>query len=207
MDEAARAKLESDARALCERGDHAGAATLVVKGYGPEIFGFLVAVLHDDVEAGEVFAELAEALWRGLPGFAWESTLRTWSYAIARNLIRTRRRDAARQRRNRPRAGDSALDNVAQEVRTQTQAFLRTETKTRLQALRDALPEEDRMLLVLRVDRQLAWNELARVLAESEGDAPLDEAAIAREAARLRKRFQLVKDRLREQAKKEGLID
>ena len=83
----------------------------------------------------------------------------------------------------------------------------RTETKTRLQALRDALPEEDRMLLVLRMDRQLAWNELARVLAEADGDVPLDDAALAKEAARLRKRFQLVKDRLREQAKKEGLIE
>ena len=207
MDDAARAKLEGDARALCQGGDHSDAATLAVKGYGPEIFGFLVAVLHDDVEAGEVFAELAEALWRGLPTFAWESSLRTWSYAIARNLIRTRRRDAARRQRHQPRAGESALDEVAQEVRTQTLAFLRTETKTRLQALRDALPEEDRMLLVLRVDRQLAWNELARVLAEADGDAPLDDAALAREAARLRKRFQLVKDRLREQAKKEGLIE
>jgi hypothetical protein len=35
MDEAARAKLEGDARNLCRRGDHSGAATLAVKGYGP----------------------------------------------------------------------------------------------------------------------------------------------------------------------------
>jgi RNA polymerase sigma-70 factor (ECF subfamily) len=92
-------------------------------------------------------------------------------------------------------------------VRTETLAFLRTETRTRLHSLRDSLPEEQRMLLVLRVDRQLAWNELARVLAETEGDAPLDDAALAKEAARLRKQFQLVKDRLRALAKKEGLID
>ena len=45
------------------------------------------------------------------------------------------------------------------------------------------------------------------MLAEADGDAPLDDAALAREAARLRKRFQLLKDRLREQAKKEGLIE
>ncbi len=69
------------------------------------------------------------------------------------------------------------------------------------------------MLLVLRVDKKLAWNDLARVLAESEGagadraSAPLSDAAVAKEAARLRKQFQLVKDRLRVLAKKEGLID
>ena len=94
---------------------------------------------------------------------------------------------------------------MAQAVRTQTVEFLRTEKRTRLQALRDALPEEDRMLLVLRVDRQLAWNELARILGE--GGEGLDAQALGREAARLRKRFQLVKDRLRELAKKEGLIE
>jgi RNA polymerase sigma-70 factor (ECF subfamily) len=133
--------------------------------------------------------------------------VRTWAYAIARNVSRTRRRDAARRERRGPRAGDSALEGVAQAVRTETMAFLRTEKRTRLQALRDTLPEEDRMLLVLRVDRQLAWNDLARVLHEGDGDAPLDDAAVTKEAARLRKRFQLVKDRLRELAKKEGLID
>jgi RNA polymerase sigma-70 factor (ECF subfamily) len=139
--------------------------------------------------------------------FAWESSLRTWAYAIARNVSRTRRRDAARRRRRAPATGDSALEHVAQAVRTETIGFLRTEKRTRLQALRDGLPEEDRMLLVLRVDRQLAWNDLARILGDAEGREPLDGPALARETARLRKRFQLVKDKLRELAKKEGLIE
>lgn len=207
MEADARERLETDVRALCEKGDYGGAATLALRGYGPEVFGFLVAVHRNEADAGDVFSDLAEALWRSLPAFAWESSLRTWLYAVARNVTRTRRRDAARRERRGPRAGESALDGVAQAVRTETLAFLRTEKKTRLQALRDALPEEDRMLLVLRVDRKLAWNDLARVLHESEGDAPLDDATVAKEAARLRKRFQLVKDRLRELAKKEGLIE
>jgi RNA polymerase sigma-70 factor (ECF subfamily) len=207
MDAQDREKLESDARALCREGDFNAAATLALRGYGPEVFGFLVAVHRSETEASDVFSELAEALWRGLPTFAWESSLRTWTYAIARNVARTRRRDAARRERRAPRTGDSALEGVAHAVRTETLAFLRTEKRTRLQALRDSLPEEDRMLLVLRVDRQLAWNDLARVLHEADEGTPLDDAAIAREAARLRKRFQLVKDKLRELAKKEGLIE
>jgi RNA polymerase sigma-70 factor (ECF subfamily) len=205
MDEAERAKLEAEVRAHCDSGDHAAASTAALRGYGPEIFGFLVAVHRSDVDASDVFSGFAEALWRGLPGFTWSSTLRTWAYGIARNVSRTYRRDAARRDRRAARTGESALDDVADAVRTQTIAYLRTETKTRLQALRDALPEEDRMLLVLRVDRGLAWNDLARVLSEEDG--PLDDAGVAREAARLRKRFQLVKDRLREMAKKEGLLE
>ncbi len=201
-------------RALCDRGDHAAAATAILRGYGPELLGFLAAVHRDETAASDAFAELSEAVWRSLPRFAWESSVRTWAYAIARNVSRTGRRNAARRNRKVVSPGDSFFEQAAEKVRTETLAYLRTERKTRLQALRDALPEEDRMLLVLRVDRGFAWNELARILAEGEGeggegdDAPtLDDAAVVREAARLRKRFQLVKDRLRELARKEGLLE
>jgi len=210
MDEAARARLErleSQVRAHCDARDWDAACTAILRGYGPEVFGFLVAVHRNEAAANDAFSDLAEAIWRSLPNFAWQSSVRTWTYAIARNVSRTRKRDAARLDRRAPRAGDSALEGVAAKVRTETLAILRTETKTRLQALRDALPEADRMLLVLRIDRGLSWNDLARVLHEGAEDAQLDDAALTREAARLRKRFQLVKDKLREMAKKEGLLD
>jgi RNA polymerase sigma-70 factor (ECF subfamily) len=209
VDPAARDRLERDVRALCQRGDHSAAATMAIRGYGPEILGFLHAVHTSETDASDAFAELSEILWRKLPEFAWESTLRTWAYGIARNVSRVLRRNAGRRRRREGAVGDSALDGVADRVRTETLAHLRTQTKTRLQELRDSLPEEDRMLLVLRVDRNLEWNDLARVLAErnerDEGAAPLADADVTREAARLRKRFQLLKEKLREMAKREGL--
>ncbi len=207
MDTEARERLERDVRALCQKGDHAAAATMALRGYGPEILGFLHAVHASETDASDAFSDLSEILWRKLPEFAWESTLRTWAYGIARNVSRVLRRNAGRRRRREAPVGDSALEDVAGRVRTETLAHLRTQTKTRLQQLRDSLPEEDRMLLVLRVDRNLEWNELARVLAEGddEGSAVLGEADVAREAARLRKRFQLVKDKLREMAKRDGL--
>ncbi|HEX8789836.1 MAG TPA: sigma-70 family RNA polymerase sigma factor [Polyangiaceae bacterium] len=208
MEEASRARLESEVRSLCDARDWDAACTAILRGYGPEVFGFLVAVHRSEAAANDAFSDLAEAIWRSLPSFAWQSTARTWTYAIARNVSRTRKRDAARLDRRAPRAGDSALEGVAAKVRTETAAILRTETKTRLQALRDELPQADRMLLVLRIDRGLSWNDLARVLHEGEDEgAALDDAALVREAARLRKRFQIVKDKLREMAKKEGLLD
>jgi RNA polymerase sigma-70 factor (ECF subfamily) len=209
VEEQDRERLEREVRSLCERGDHTAAATLTIRAYGPELLGFLVAVhrgARDDLDATECFSELCEVLWRRMPSFAWESSLRTWSYGVARNVSRTRKRDAARRGR-RVAGGDSVLEGVAQAVRTETLSYLRTEKRSRLAALRDRLDEEDRMLLILRVDRKLEWNELARVLGSAAGhDAP-DSTAIAREAARLRKRFQLVKDRLREIARREKLVE
>jgi RNA polymerase sigma-70 factor (ECF subfamily) len=210
VDSEARERLEREVHALCDRSDFAAAATVALRGYGPEILGFLYVVHPAETDATDAFAELSEVLWRKLPDFGWESTLRTWAYGIARNVSRALRRNAGRRRRREAADGEAALKDVAEKVRTETLSFLRTKARTRLQALRDTLPEEDRMLLVLRVDRKLEWNELARVLAEAaeteEEAPPLDGAGVAREAARLRKRFQILKDSLRETARREGLI-
>jgi RNA polymerase sigma-70 factor (ECF subfamily) len=99
---------------------------------------------------------------------------------------------------------NSAFEKIAHAVRTETLSFLQTQKRNRLQSLREELPPDDRTLLILRVDRHLEWPELARVLAGD--DVPLDEASLKREAARLRKRYQIVKDRLRDLAKREGLV-
>ena len=90
--------------------------------------------------------------------------------------------------------------DVPIQLRTPTASYLRTSHKDRFAALRDSLPEDERMLLVLRVDKQLGWNDLARVMHEG-GPEPLDDEALKREAARLRKRFQLLKERLLEMKK------
>jgi RNA polymerase sigma-70 factor (ECF subfamily) len=207
VDDAERARFEEQVRELCARGDQSGAATAVLRTYGPEILGFLTAIHRDAVEAEDAFSDLAEGVWRGLPSFAWESSVRTWAYAIARNASLRRRRDAGRRGRRVANESDSFFQGVVAKVRTETTAFLRTEKRTRLQALRDALPEEDRALLVLRVDRSLPWNDVARIVCEDADLEPRDAAALAQEAARLRKRFQLVKDRLRELARREGLVE
>jgi RNA polymerase sigma-70 factor, ECF subfamily len=203
MNDSERAQLEDEVRERCERGDYDGAATLAIRGYGAEVFGFLIAMQGDEALAEDAFSGFAEGLWRGLPSFAWASTLRTWAYAIARNVARTVQKDAARREARRANVASSALEEVAQAVRTETLAFLRTEKRSRLEVLRASLSPEDRALLVLRLDRGLVWNDLARVLA---GEDALDEASTLREAARLRKRYQLVKDRLREMARRDGLL-
>jgi hypothetical protein len=50
----------------------------------------------------------------------------------------------------------------------------------------------------------MPWREVARVMSDLPHDAPDD--VFAQEAARLRKRFQLIKDRLRRLGQERGLI-
>lgn len=207
MDDSARTDLEREARERCGRGDFGGAATLAIKGYGPEIFGFLVALHRSDQDAADVFSTFSESLWKGLPGFAWQCTLRAWAYTIARNASYRFTRNARRDARGRvPLDGSSQAGELAAKVRTETLTYLRTEQRDRFAALRASLPPEDQALLILRVDRKLAWEELARVmLGEEEG--AIDDERLKKESARLRKRFQLVKEKLIEMGERAGLID
>jgi RNA polymerase sigma-70 factor (ECF subfamily) len=98
----------------------------------------------------------------------------------------------------------SEITDVAERVRSQTRPHLRTEVKVGFAAIRATLDEADRMLLVLRVDRNMSWNDVARVMADEDDDDSDEE--LARAAARLRKRFQSVKDSIRERAIATGLI-
>jgi RNA polymerase sigma-70 factor (ECF subfamily) len=201
MEEAARAELERSVREACDRRDYSEATAALVRGYGPEIFGFLVATNKSEHDASDIFSDFCLAALRGLPGFRFHSSLRTWAYTLARNAAHHHRRDTGRAARRR--TGSSAIDEVAAAVRTSTLTFLRTERRTRLEELRDSLDPEDRELLVLRVDRGLSWDDVATAF--NEGDAPLTPAERAKASQRLRKRFQVLKDSLREKARREGL--
>ena len=203
MDPSEREQLEHEVRSLCDRGDYEAATTRTLRSYGPEIFGFLVALHRSEQDAADVFSDFGESLWKGLPGFAWRSSLRTWAYTLARHASHHFRHKARRERANVPLSAASAVSELVQKVRTETLTYLRTERRTRMQALRESLPTADQMLLVLRVDKAMAWEDLARVMGEG---GELEPEELKRESARLRKRFQLVKEKLLTLAKREGLL-
>ncbi len=209
MDVDARVALEAELTVLLQRGNLAAVADRAIRSYGPELLGFLTALVRDDEAAGEVFAQLCEDAWRGLPTFEQRASVRTWLYTLARHCAWRQVRQARRHARavpGIPLEGSAIISRLAAEVRSITLPHLRSVNKNRLQEMREELSLDDQALLILRVDKQLDWAELARVLADSDGEA-LDDAAVKREAARLRKRFQLVKEQLRKRAHEEGLLD
>jgi RNA polymerase sigma-70 factor (ECF subfamily) len=205
VDDSARRRIEEGVRASCERGDFDAAATAAIKGYGPEILGFLAALHRQEEDAADVFSLFSEKLWRGLPSFGWQSSLRTWAYTIARNTSYSFQRHAKRDRGKIGLSEASIAGRLAAKVRTETRSFLKTEQKDRFAVLRDSLDEEDKTLLILRVDRQMAWEDLARVMMDGAGSAEPSDADLKRESARLRKRFQLVKEKLLALGEKTGL--
>ena len=193
------AELESELEALICARQLDKAATRALESYGPELYGFLVSYLGSESDAADVFSQVGEDLWKGLPSFGLGCSVRTWLYVLARHA-------AARFRRSpwNRRTGDSRLEGLVELARTRTKPWLRTDVKDRFRALRESLDPDDRSLLVLRVDRDLSWEEVARVTLGVERP---DESVLARETDRLRKRYQLLKNDLRRRAREAGLAD
>jgi RNA polymerase sigma-70 factor (ECF subfamily) len=196
-----RDALELEVRTLCEKGDMGAAVERTLQGYGREILRLMHSVLHQPDPARDAFSLFCENLLKGLPGFRWESSLRTWSYRLARN--------ACYQVMHSPSAREqpmsiSALPEQVQQHRTETSPWQRTSVKERFRQLREKLKPEERMLLMLRVDQRLAWTEIARVMAE--GGEEVTGTELTRRAAALRQQFQRLKGHLRELAEQDGLV-
>jgi RNA polymerase sigma-70 factor (ECF subfamily) len=176
--------LEERLSALLERRELSQAAAVAIEGYGPQVLGYLIAVMRNESDARDVFSQFCEDLWRGLGTFRGECSFRTWSYKLARHALSRFERDPYRRRGRRLETDE--ISRLAASVVSQAPAAARDE---QLERARQVLSVDDQTLLILRLDRKLSWTEVAEVLA-GEGDAP-DEAA-------LRKRFERIKNRLRE---------
>ena len=191
-----RAAAEAPIRALHATGDHAAALTAALQLYGTELLSFLRALGGSDDLAAEAFAELGEDLWRGLPSFRWQSSLRSWLYTLSRNALNQLRRDPRRRlERNLPL---SVAPDVEAVLRTATRDIQRTEIKDEFRVLREQLDPEEHELLLLRLDRELSWKDIARITG---GDDNIDTRAAA-----LRKKFERAKERLKKLALERGII-
>jgi RNA polymerase sigma-70 factor, ECF subfamily len=178
------ADVEARVTALLAEKEYRGAATEVIRGYGPRALGYLHRLLGNDADAADAFSMFAEQVWRGMPNFEGRSSVKTWAFKAAWSAAMKVRDDA--WRRLREQLPSSAASHLADEVRTNT--ALRFESlRQELEVLRAELTAEDQTLLALRLDQELTWEEVAEVLS-IEGRLV--------DPATLRKRYERIKGRL-----------
>lgn len=156
------ADLSDDAlMALQAAGDGAAAAELAMR-HVPRVLSLAQRMLGGDrAEAEDVAQEAMLRLWRAAPG--WEpgrARLSTWLWRVAANLCT----DRLRRRRQ------VALDQVAEPEDGAPGAVARLIAADRLAALQaalDALPERQRLAVVLRHIEGSSNPEIAEVLETS----------------------------------------
>lgn len=172
--------------------DFPGAATIGIRAYGPELLAYLCSILKNEADAADAFSISCENLWKGMPEFRGDASFKTWAYKVAWHAALRLLRDPFK-RRNRALATNEA-EALAVSVRDATAPFLKTDAKGALATIRATLDPEEQTLLVLRIDRQLSWTEIATIF---EGDAT---------EATLRKRFERLKEKVRREAIARGLL-
>jgi RNA polymerase sigma-70 factor, ECF subfamily len=181
------AELETAIGSLLDDGRAHDAATTAVRGYGPAVLGFLVGALKDRDVAQDVFLQACENLWRNLAGFRRECAFGTWFYVVAWNAAKNHLAQAHHRRVRRLQT--SEISQVAARIKS-TGASARQGVAARL---RDSLTPDERTLLILRIDRELPWRDVARVMAVEE---PV-----------LRKRYERIRRKLHDRAQADGLVE
>lgn len=142
------------------RGDH-DAFEELVRTYQHRVFAVAARMLTSRAEAEEVAQEVFLRVHRAVGEFRGDARLSTWLYAITSRLCLNR---LATAERRRPRAGEEALAVVASGEADAAARLERLELEQALHQAIDALPEDRRIVVVLRDLEGLSYEEISEVL-------------------------------------------
>lgn len=140
------------------RGDRDAVAD-VVAALQPHLWRFIAALERDTEAVADLTQETLVKVLRGLAGFRGDARLRTWAFAIARNVVRDHQRSIAR----RPRL--VALDSTADRAGEPNDPSLRLRLDDALAQLIRPLRE----VFVLVEVSGLRYREVAEILDIPEG--------------------------------------
>jgi len=162
-----REALGADPPGLLERlraGDPRAFEALVIA-YQHRVFSVALRMLGSRAEAEEIAQEVFLRAHGALADFRGDARLSTWLYAIASRLCLNRLASPDR----RVVRGDEALADVPAPEADAADAAERSELDAALRAAIAELPEERRLVLVLRDVEGLSYEEIAEALALDPG--------------------------------------
>jgi RNA polymerase sigma-70 factor (ECF subfamily) len=169
---AARSIPREEGEALLDkarRGDERAFAHLL-RLHQDRVYDLLVRMLGDRAEAEDVTQEVFLAFHRALPAFRGDSKISTWLFRIAKNHCLNRLKYLGRRGADRHVEIEAADDPSRDEgPERPDRALERRRQDERVQAAIAALPEEQRLVVVLREIEGLSYEEIADVLEQPEG--------------------------------------
>jgi RNA polymerase sigma-70 factor (ECF subfamily) len=133
----------------------------LVTRYQHRVFGVALRMLGNAAEAQEVAQEAFLRAHRGLSAFRGDAKLSTWLYAITSRLCLNRLQGGERRL---ARQGEETLLRLADPGRRPDAALERSELEAALARAIAELPEDRRIVVVLRDLEGLSYEEIAEVL-------------------------------------------
>ncbi|MFZ6028454.1 MAG: RNA polymerase sigma factor [Chloroflexota bacterium] len=161
--------LHTDLIARCVAGELAAQEEWVRQNHLP-VYRLALATLDDPAEADDIAQEVLLTALDALKSFRGDATLRTWLYTLTVNACRGRmRKQRVRQRLQETLQGLFRLhQQAALPIEEQT---IRRQSNGMLWEAIQALPDGQRMTVILRYYQELPVAEVAQVLQISERSA------------------------------------
>ncbi len=127
---------------------------------GP-LYRFLARQLRNDALADEFFQDIWQRVIAARANWRPEAAFTTWLFRIAHNRLN----DHWRSLKHRPPAPLDADERAAQvpDPHTPERTLSEFEQRRRLQLAMDELPEDQREVLVLRLERELTLEEIGEI--------------------------------------------
>lgn len=126
-----------------------------------KLYGFLRRQLRDAALADELFQDVWQKVIGARHGWRPEALFTTWLYRIAHNRLNDHWR-AARHRPPAPDDADARTERIA-DPETPERHLSRFEQRRELQLALDELPDEQRQVLLLRVEQELTLEEIGQI--------------------------------------------
>jgi RNA polymerase sigma-70 factor (ECF subfamily) len=159
----ANPEIEASVRAAIASGDHRAALEQLDDAYGEALYGYIRQFVGDDDLADDLFQVTLVEAFRDLGTYAGQSTLRTWLYGIARH----RCLDAVKAKRRWHARFSSEEATEPPDNRPHAEQLLSTaQLLAALDRCLSKLAPEARMVLLLRFQEELSYDEIARIARE-----------------------------------------
>ncbi len=135
----------------------------LVRKYQKPLYSMLYRMVSDHDDASDILQKTFVKAFTGLSGFERRSSFKTWLYQIAINLAKNLYRDRARVKH-------VPLDDVIIKRNPKTlEALLVKESRQMLRGALAGLPEKQRLTLMLRVQENKKFGEIAELMKCSVG--------------------------------------
>ena len=127
------------------------------------LYAMLYRMVSDADDAADILQKTFVKAFTNMKGFERRSSFRTWLYQIAINLAKNLYRD-------RSRAARVSIDDVVIGRDPKTlDSLIRKETRDRLYRALTELPHKQRMTVMLRIQQQKTFEEIAGIMKCSVG--------------------------------------
>ena len=146
-----------------QKGDH-DAFEALVQEHQRYVYNLALRVVKDENEALDLAQESFVRAWTALPNFRGGSQFRTWLFRIVTNLCYNR---LPGLRRSLNDLGDDVMGNIPEthaDFANPSDALESRELRTHLHEAIDALDENYRLLVALRYQNELSYEEIASTL-------------------------------------------